>query len=42
MSEALEPFPPLRALDERGIAYIVIGGFAVRAHGFIRRTKDSV
>lgn len=40
MSEALDPLPLLRALHERGIAYIIVGGFAVSAHGFIRVTKD--
>jgi hypothetical protein len=40
MPEALDPFPLLRALHERGIAYIVVGGFAVNAHGFMRVTKD--
>ena len=40
MSEALDPFPLLRALYERGIEHIVVGGFAVNAHGFIRVTKD--
>jgi hypothetical protein len=40
MPEALDPFPLLRALHERGIEHIVVGGFAVNAHGFIRVTKD--
>jgi hypothetical protein len=40
MSEALDPLPLLRALYEWGIEYIVVGGFAVSAHGFIRVTKD--
>ncbi len=40
MSEALDPLPLLRALHERGVEYIVVGGFAVNAHGFIRVTKD--
>jgi hypothetical protein len=38
--EALDPLPLLRFLHERGIKHIVIGGFAVNAHGFIRVTKD--
>jgi hypothetical protein len=29
-----------RALNERGARYIVIGGFAIRAAGYIRRTID--
>lgn len=40
MPEALDPFPLLRFLEERGIRHIVVGGFAVNAHGFIRVTKD--
>ena len=40
MSEALDPFPLLRALHDRGIEHIIVGGFAVSAHGFIRVTKD--
>jgi hypothetical protein len=40
MSEALDPLPLLRVLHERGIEHIVVGGFAVNAHGFIRVTKD--
>jgi hypothetical protein len=40
MPEALDPFPLLRALHERGVEYIVVEGFAVNAHGVIRVTKD--
>jgi hypothetical protein len=40
MPDALDPLPLLRALHERGIEHIVVGGFAVNAHGFIRVTKD--
>jgi hypothetical protein len=40
MPDALDPIPLLRALDERGIEHIIVGGFAVNAHGFIRVTKD--
>lgn len=40
MSEALDPLPLLRFLHQRGVEHIVIGGFAVNAHGFIRVTKD--
>lgn len=40
MLEALDPFPLLRTLHERGVEYIVVGGFAVTAHGFTRLTKD--
>ncbi len=40
MSEALDPLPLLRALHEQAIEYIIVGGFAVSAHGFIRVTND--
>jgi hypothetical protein len=40
MPDALDPLPLLRALHERDIEYIVVGGFAVTAHGFTRVTKD--
>jgi hypothetical protein len=40
MSEVLNPEPPLRALNEAGVEHIIIGGFAVNAHGVIRASKD--
>ncbi|MFZ1926529.1 MAG: hypothetical protein WAU42_10340 [Solirubrobacteraceae bacterium] len=40
VTEALDPIPLLRFLEERGVKHIVIGGFAVNAHGFIRVSKD--
>lgn len=40
VTEALDPIPLLRFLEERGVEHIVIGGFAVNAHGFIRASKD--
>ncbi len=40
MSEALDPEPLLRALHDAGVRYIIIGGFAVNAHGVIRPSKD--
>lgn len=40
MPDALDPLPLLRVLHERGIEHIIVGGFAVNAHGFIRVTKD--
>lgn len=40
MQEALDPFPLLQFLQDRGVEHIVVGGFAVNAHGFIRATKD--
>ncbi len=39
-AEALDPFALLRALHEHGVDYIVVGGFAVNAHGFIRATSS--
>lgn len=40
MSEVLNPEPLLRALNEAGVEHIIIGGFAVNAHGVIRPSKD--
>ena len=40
MSEALNQEPLLRALHAAGVRYIIIGGFAVNAHGVIRPSKD--
>jgi hypothetical protein len=40
VTAALDPIPLLRFLEERGIQHVVIGGFAVNAHGFIRASKD--
>jgi hypothetical protein len=40
MSDALDPVPLLEYLHEHGVEHIVVGGFAVNAHGFIRVTKD--
>jgi hypothetical protein len=40
MPKALDPLPLLRFLHERGVEHIVIGGFAVNAHGFIRASSD--
>jgi hypothetical protein len=40
MPEVLDPLPLLRFLHERGVEYIVIGGVAVSAHGFVRPSKD--
>ena len=47
-SDALEPREPTvedlrnlcRALNERGVRYVVIGGFAIRAANYNRRTMD--
>ncbi len=30
----------LRALTDRGVEFVVIGGLAVAAHGYVRATKD--
>jgi hypothetical protein len=40
MTEALNPEPLLRALHEAGVLHIIIGGFAVNAHGVIRPSRD--
>jgi hypothetical protein len=40
MPDALDPVPLLRYLHEHGVQHIIIGGFAVTAHGFMRVTKD--
>jgi hypothetical protein len=40
MTEPLNPEPLLRALHEAGVQHIIIGGFAVNAHGVIRPSKD--
>jgi hypothetical protein len=40
MTEALNPEPLLRALHNAGVRHIVIGGFAVNAHGVIRPSRD--
>ena len=36
----LDPDAVLRALVERGVEFVVIGGLAVAAHGYVRGTKD--
>jgi len=40
MPEALDPVPLLKHLHEHGIEHIIIGGFAVVAHGHVRTSKD--
>ncbi len=40
MIQPLEPTALLRALQEHDVAFVVIGGFALSAHGFVRGTKD--
>jgi hypothetical protein len=40
MTDALNPEPLLRALHEAGVRHIVIGGFAVNAHGVIGPSRD--
>lgn len=36
----LRPEPLIAALLEHGVGFIVVGGYAVAAHGFPRATKD--
>src|SRR3954447_3133115 len=40
MTTVLNPEPLLRALHDAGVRHIIIGGFAVNAHGVIRPSKD--
>lgn len=40
MPDALDPIPLLRHLSEQGVEHIIIGGFAVVAHGHVRPSKD--
>jgi hypothetical protein len=40
MPDALDPLPLLRYLSSRRVEHIVIGGFAVSAHGYVRPSKD--
>ncbi|UUY05088.1 hypothetical protein LRS13_06050 [Svornostia abyssi] len=37
---ALDPGPLLRALHQGGVEYIIVGGFAVIAHGYVRQSQD--
>jgi hypothetical protein len=39
--QPLNPEPLLRALHEAGVQHIIIGGFAVNAHGVIRPSRGS-
>jgi hypothetical protein len=40
VTNALDPLPLLKHLHEHGVEYIVIGGLAVSAHGYVRPSKD--
>src|SRR5829696_8560247 len=40
MTDALNPEPLLRALHAAGVRHIIIGGFALNAHGVIRPSRD--
>jgi hypothetical protein len=40
VTDALDPVPLLRALHEARVRYVVVGGFAVNAHGYIRPSRD--
>jgi predicted nucleotidyltransferase len=39
-ADAFDPAGILRALNARGVDYLLIGGFAVIAHGHLRATAD--
>ena len=36
----VDPVPLIAELNERGIPYVIIGGFAVIANGYVRSTED--
>jgi hypothetical protein len=36
----LRPFDLLRSLREHDVEFVVIGGFSLAAHGYVRATKD--
>jgi hypothetical protein len=40
VSGPIDPVPLLRRLADAGVLHVVIGGFAVVAHGVLRVTKD--
>lgn len=40
MPAALDPVPLLRHLSEHQVKHIIVGGFAVIAHGHVRPSKD--
>ena len=40
MARPLDPEPLLGAVVDHGVALIVVGGYAVAAHGHVRATKD--
>lgn len=40
MTPVVDPAPLLRALNEGDIPYVVVGGFAVIANGYVRATED--
>jgi hypothetical protein len=40
MTETFEPERILAALNAAGVAYVIVGGIAVAAHGAIRATAD--
>jgi hypothetical protein len=37
---AFEPGPLIERLIDAGVEFVIIGGFAVIAHGYVRATKD--
>lgn len=40
MTTISRPEPLLDVLVEQGVSFIVVGGYAVAAHGYVRATKD--
>ena len=40
MTQPLKPEPLLNVLAQHRVRFVVIGGYAVAAHGYVRATKD--
>lgn len=40
MAQQLRPEPLLSTLVDHEVAFVVVGGYAVAAHGYVRATKD--
>jgi hypothetical protein len=40
VTQPLKPEPLLSVLMEHGVCFVVVGGYAVAAHGYVRATKD--
>ncbi len=40
MTQPLRPEPLITALTDHEVDFVIVGGYAVAAHGFVRATKD--